>query len=214
MVPNGKSLNVEFKDINSYIDTLRGRKISESKLQIKRITQGLAQLIPLPYLHCLTGEELKLIICGRPKVDVDLLKKHTKYSGGLNEESRRIKFFWEIMKELPEVDRLKIIRFCWGQERLPINSEEFERNNIRFMIKPMINNEKNQDQALPKADTCFFNIELPDYSTKAIMREKVMLAVNLDNVSINADEAMMNSEDNPLMNEIDEYGQDEDEEEG
>ena len=43
-----------------------------------------------------------MIICGRPKVDVDLLKKHTKYSGGLNEESRRIKFFWEIMHELPE----------------------------------------------------------------------------------------------------------------
>lgn len=115
MVPNGKNINVEFKDLNSYIDTLRSRKINESKLQIKRITQGLSQLIPLPYLHCLTGEELKLIICGRPKVDVDLLKKHTKYSGGLNEESRRIKFFWEIMKELQEVDRLKIIRFCWGQ---------------------------------------------------------------------------------------------------
>jgi hypothetical protein len=33
------------------------------------------------------------------------------------------------------------------------------------MIKPMIN-KQNQDQALPKADTCFFNIELPAYSTK------------------------------------------------
>jgi hypothetical protein len=101
---------------------LKLKKINEAKLQIKRILQGLSQLIPLPYLHCLTGEELKLIICGRPKVDVELLKKHTKYSGGLNEESRRIKFFWEIMRELPEIDRLKIIRFCWGQERLPINS--------------------------------------------------------------------------------------------
>lgn len=55
------------------------------------------------------------------------------------------------------------------------------------MIKPMISNNKNQDQCLPKADTCFFNIELPDYSTKEIMQKKVMLAVNLDNVSINAD---------------------------
>ena len=60
------------------------------------------------------------------------------------------------------------------------------------MIKPMISENKNQDQSLPKADTCFFNIELPDYSTKEIMQKKVMLAVNLDNVSINADE--VNSE--------------------
>jgi other hect domain ubiquitin protein ligase E3 len=38
------------------------------------------------------------------------------------------------------------------------------------MIKPMLSANKNQDLALPKADTCFFNIELPDYSTKAIMK--------------------------------------------
>ena len=56
------------------------------------------------------------------------------------------------------------------------------------MIKPMLSNIKNQDQALPKADTCFFNIELPDYSTKSLMKEKILLAENLNN------------EDNPLMN--------------
>ena len=39
------------------------------------------------------------------------------------------------------------------------------------------------------------------------MKEKILLAVNLDNVSINADENMMNNEDNPLMNEIDFYDQ-------
>lgn len=69
----------------------------------------------------------------------------------------------------------------------------------------MVAKNKNEDQALPRADTCFFNIELPDYSTKAIMREKILLAVNLDSVSINADE--MNNDENPLMNEIDTYGQ-------
>ena len=55
------------------------------------------------------------------------------------------------------------------------------------MIKPMIS-KANQDQALPKADTCFFNIELPNYSTKDIMKQRLLLAVNLDCVSINADE--------------------------
>lgn len=115
MIYNGKNIKVEFEDIPKYISMLKLKKINETKLQVKRILKGLSELVPLPYLHCLTGEELKLIICGRPKVDVELLKKHTKYSGGLNEDSRRIKFFWDIMRELPEIDRLKIIRFCWGQ---------------------------------------------------------------------------------------------------
>lgn len=68
----------------------------------------------------------------------------------------------------------------------------------------MVANARNQDQALPKADTCFFNIDLPDYSSKEIMREKILLAVNLDSVSINADENIYN-EENGLMNEINTY---------
>jgi len=41
---------------------------------------------------------------------------------------------------------------------------------------------------LPKADTCFFNLELPAYSNQEQMRKKIMQAVTLDNVSMNAEE--------------------------
>jgi len=143
-------------------------------------------MIPEPYLNCLSGEDLEVMVCGRPKVDVELLKKHTKYSGSLNESSQRIVFFWNILREMKEVDRLRFIKFCWGQDRLPVNSEEFERNGIRFMIKPTLNDSGPADKMLPRADTCFFNIELPDYSTEAIMREKIMLAINTDSDSMNA----------------------------
>ena len=93
-----------------------------------------------------------------------------------------------------------------------MNSEEYERNNIRFMIKPMVAKAKNQDDVCPKADTCFFNIQLPDYSTKTKMKDMILLAVNMDSTSINADENIYN-EENGLMNEINTYGE-EDYEEG
>jgi other hect domain ubiquitin protein ligase E3 len=68
------------------------------------------------------------------------------------------------------------------------------------MIKPMLN-KQNPDQALPKADTCFFNIELPQYSTKEILKQRILLAINLDNVSINGDREQ--PDDNPLMGNVD-----------
>ena len=73
------------------------------------------------------------------------------------------------------------------------------------MIKPKLN-DKNSDLALPRADTCFFNIELPNYSTKEVLRTKLLMAINLDNVSINADEQA--GDDNPLMNEIQNFEED------
>lgn len=45
----------------------------------------------------------------------------------------------------------------------------------------------------PKADTCFFILELPEYSTKEIMKSKILLAVNFDNVSINNDKPRDNT---------------------
>ncbi len=79
------------------------------------------------------------------------------------------------------------------------------------MIKPMLNN-RNPDQALPKADTCFFNIELPTYSTKEILKQKLLLAINYDNVSINGDRNQ--SDDNPLMENVQYEEEDEEEDDG
>ena len=57
---------------------------------MKSLRKGISQMIPEPYLNCLSGEDLEVMVCGRPKVDVELLKKHTKYSGSLNESSQRV----------------------------------------------------------------------------------------------------------------------------
>ncbi len=55
------------------------------------------------------------------------------------------------------------------------------------MIKPSMNDSGPPDKSLPRADTCFFNIELPDYSTKQVMRDRIMLAINTDSDSMNAE---------------------------
>lgn len=212
---NGKSERVKYEERFKYIEMMNSKRREEIKLQIEQIRLGLFDVIPAPFINHISGEELKTMICGIPRVDVELLKKHTKYAGGLSEDSAAVKFFWEMMREISEEQRLKVIKFCWGQERLPLNSEEFERNGIRFMIKPMLNS-NNPDKSLPKADTCFFNIELPQYSTKEIMKEKIMLAVNLDDTSINADrvineDRVMQGNDNRLLSNV-EYDEEEEDE--
>ena len=57
-----------------------------------------------------TYNELETWVCGKNIVDIDLLKRHTKYGGDkkseiLTEESRRIKWFWEVLHEFSEEDK-------------------------------------------------------------------------------------------------------------
>lgn len=54
------------------------------------------------------------------------------------------------------------------------------------MLKPAIS-DKYGDGALPKADTCFFNLEIPDYSSRDVFKERLKFAIYADCDSMNAD---------------------------
>ncbi len=95
---------------------------------------------------------------------------------------------------MTDEDRVKFIKFCWAQERLPATNDEYEKLQVNFKIKPYA--DKNKKDIFPKADTCFFTFEIPDYSSKEIMTKLITSAINLDNISINADKALPERNDN------------------
>ena len=97
---------------------------------------------------------------------------------------------------MSEEDQLRFIKFCWGQERLPANDEEFFRARVRFMVKPALDG-SHGDNALPKADTCFFNLQLPNYSSKEILKQKLLLAIYFDCDSMNAENAAVQDLNEP-----------------
>lgn len=107
---------------------------------------------------------------------------------------------------MSQEERRKFIRFCFAQSTIPPNDEEFERRQLRFLLRPVTADDKKKkdkdvaqhikDQRLPKADTCFFNFELPAYSSKEIMKQKILFAISFDNVSLNAEQEDMQIPDN------------------
>ena len=176
---------VEFDNRYDYLRLMLQCRLNELDKQIFHIKRGLTKIIPETLINMMTHKELETRICGKKKVDVDLLKINTKYINGLDINSNRIKWLWEILNESNEDDKLKFIKFCWAQERLPHSQDEYNRNHVKFTIKPAIN--KKQD-LFPKADTCFFILELPEYSNKEVMKKLVLQAITIDNVTINGDD--------------------------
>lgn len=186
--PRGAQQKVLFDERYDFILRMVQAKVRESNLQIEAIKKGLSALIPLPFLKTVTAADLESWVCGKKRVDIEMLRRHTRYSGGLTENSPVIQFFWEVLEEITDTEKLLFIKFCWGQERLPANDEEFERNSTRLMIRPSLKAAKNPNKALPKADTCFFNLELPNYTTKEALKERLMIAITFDSDAIDADE--------------------------
>lgn len=79
-----------------------------------------------------------------------------------------------------------LFRFCCCTLffSLPVDDADFLRSHTRLLIKPLPY--PNPDAALPKSDTCFFNLSVPAYSSKKILRDKMLYAINSD-TSMNSD---------------------------
>ncbi|ETO15671.1 HECT domain and RCC1-like domain-containing protein [Reticulomyxa filosa] len=185
--PNGSEIPVTFENRREYVSLVYQARLNEHVPHIECIRRGIHKIVPTQILSLFTWQELERLICGVPDINVNLLRRHTVYDKSIDSNSEYIEWFWEILNEFSPENKRKFIRFTWAQERLPNDDEEFARLRLRFLIKPVIKTSANPDQQLPKAHTCFFHLELPKYSSKEVMRERLLLAIT-ESLSMNADE--------------------------
>ena len=146
--------------------------------QIKAVARGLVAIVPPQLLWILNWSELEMLICGTPEIDIELLKRHTEYSG-MAKEDPRIAFFWKCLESYSNDERRRFIKFAWGQKRIPSSDREWNEKGARLLLKASTKS-GNPDMLLPTADTCFFNVELPKYSSFEVMKHQLDIALSSD----------------------------------
>ena len=176
---------VEFKDKFEYVKKCLLARLTIFTSQTNAIKEGINAIVPEALFNVGSFDDLETWICGSCTIDLELLKAHTVYPEKdevYKKGSKLIETFWEVIGSFSEEDQRKFIQFCWAQNRLPIND-----SNFQLKIMPFDQN-KEQDIQLPQADTCFFNFKLPKYSSFEIMRQKILKAINLDCITMNAEQ--------------------------
>lgn len=67
----------------------------------------------------LSPAELRLVLCGAPKVDLRQLRPLTAYRGGYTAGHAVVKWFWEVVEALPQADQLRFLRYYSAAEAVP-----------------------------------------------------------------------------------------------
>ncbi len=106
---------------------------------------------------------------GTSDFDVETLKNNTDYSGYTATDSV-VKYLWEVLKEFSPAEKSMFLKFVYGVSRLS-DMSKFKQFNILRLDRP------NPDNSLPQAATCFATLKLPEYSSKEILKEKLMYAI-------------------------------------
>jgi hypothetical protein len=182
MVPDGGARQLTYDRREEFIEWLIAARLGEGAAQVAAVKAGLASVVPLEALRLLTGPELELAVCGRPAVDVEMLRRHTVLGAGIAEGAPCIRYFWEALTGFSDAERGRFIKFAWAQERLPTSDREYARAGVRLLLKGRGGVEglprAAVDAMLPRADTCFFNVELPPYSSLEACRRALSLAMS------------------------------------
>lgn len=183
LVPGGADQPVTFCNRKQFERLLVDYRLGEFSEACEAMRRGLATIVPFALLSLFTAEELELQVCGRPRMNVGLLKSMTTYEW-CSENDPHILYFWEVLeKHFDDHERALLLKFVWGRSRLPLHASEFE---CKFKISNMPKARQDPDRYLPISHTCFFSIELPRYTSVDVMHQRVLYAIT-HCVSIDAD---------------------------
>jgi ubiquitin-protein ligase E3 C len=121
--------------------------------------------------------ELQRLVGGdSSEIDVDDLRRNTVYGGVYvigddNEEHPSIKLFWRVMKSFTDAQRRDVLKYVTSTPRAPLLG--FSQLKPKFSIRDAGRDETR----LPSTSTCVNLLKLPQYTSMAVMREKLLYAV-------------------------------------
>jgi len=145
---------------------------------VQSFKEGFAKFFPIENLKCFRSSELDLVICGVSDAKYwdksELAAMPFELANGYNSNSNAILMLIDVLSELHHERQRKFLTFLTGSPRLPIGGFKNLKPLIKISRKESFNN-TNTD--LPSANTCFNHLKLPSYTEVAIMREKIIFAI-------------------------------------
>jgi len=178
LIPGGRNIAVTWENKDRFMECYEKFRLNEFSEQCAAIRRGLVAVVPENALSLLTWQELELLVCGRPTIDVDLWEKNTRYEG-CSSNDPHIRLFWDMVRtRLNQQEQQALLRFVWGRSRLPLRSEDFEKPfKIASHSRSSGMSDAKVNSYLPASHTCFFQLDLPRYTSLDVMHKKVLFAI-------------------------------------
>uniref|UniRef100_A0A673J390 E3 ubiquitin-protein ligase n=1 Tax=Sinocyclocheilus rhinocerous TaxID=307959 RepID=A0A673J390_9TELE len=143
--------------------------------QTKAFLDGFNEVVPLEWLRYFDEKELELMLCGMQEIDLNDWQKNTIYRHYTKNSNKQIHWFWQVVKDMDNEKRIRLLQFVTGTCRLPVGgfAELIGSNGPqKFCIDKV-----GKETWLPRSHTCFNRLDLPPYKNMEQLREKLLFAI-------------------------------------
>jgi hypothetical protein len=221
--PSPAHVPVSLTRLRSFAHTLAVARLTEGLTQAAITSAAMHEVFPAPATALMSPSAFAAQLMGAADVDLDLLAQHTHYSAGLSPDMNVVKWFWAALRDASPTFRANFVQFAYAQRTLPTSAQGYKRPpGIRMVIKPARATpistpgiiafrraaadadspartpaDTAEDGVLPHADTCFFSISLPAYSSPDVLMRQLTAALATGN-SMGGDDILAQQQTQPL----------------
>lgn len=114
MKPDGQNIPVTEENKKEYVQLACQMKMTSSiRSQIKSFLEGFYEIIPKELISIFNEQELELLICGLPTIDIDNLKANTEYHKYTENSMQVISILLYTFSLVPRLPELFLILKSW-----------------------------------------------------------------------------------------------------
>uniref|UniRef100_A0A7S0F765 HECT-type E3 ubiquitin transferase n=1 Tax=Hanusia phi TaxID=3032 RepID=A0A7S0F765_9CRYP len=176
LVEGGREIPVTEANKHQFVQKMiNWRLVDRAAVQTDAFVAGFHSVLPLEYLQPFSAGDLELLLCGSTEIDIEDWKVNTLYKSGYSSESDIVCWFWELVRKMDNVERMRLLQFVTGTTAIPsrgfahLQGSDGER---RFSIMRVVDTRR-----LPQAHTCFNELVLPEYDSQDEFESKLLQAM-------------------------------------
>ncbi|XP_017342995.2 itchy E3 ubiquitin protein ligase b isoform X1 [Ictalurus punctatus] len=173
--PDGGNIQVTEENKEEYIGMVAEWRLSRGvEEQTQAFFEGFNEVLPQQYLQYFDAKELEVLLCGMQEIDLADWQRHTIYKH-YTRTSKQIVWFWQLVKEMDNEKRMRLLQFVTGTCRLPLggfNDLMGSNGPQKFCVE-----KTGKENWLPRSHTCFNRLDLPPYKSYEQLKEKLLFAI-------------------------------------
>uniref|UniRef100_A0A2I3SK65 Probable E3 ubiquitin-protein ligase HECTD2 n=1 Tax=Pan troglodytes TaxID=9598 RepID=A0A2I3SK65_PANTR len=168
--PGGDKISVTNQNRKEYVQLYTDFLLNKSIYkQFAAFYYGFHSVCASNALMLLRPEEVEILVCGSPDLDMHALQRSTQYDGYAKTDLT-IKYFWDVVLGFPLDLQKKLLHFTTGSDRVPVGGMA----DLNFKISK----NETSTNCLPVAHTCFNQLCLPPYKSKKDLKQKLIIGIS------------------------------------
>jgi len=177
--PNGSNISVTIENLEEYLNLLAQQHLVNGvAAQLENFRKGFNEVFQMENLSAFSEDELESLICGVEESywDMQTLLDNTKCDHGYSHDSPTVRYLLEILTELSPSEQKQFLLFVTGSPKLPVGGFKSMNPKLTIVRKDLSGN-SSLDNYLPSVNCCFYYLKLPEYTSKQVLKEKLMFAI-------------------------------------